>query len=368
MVGLYFHLPFCRKKCPYCHFYVIPDRSDFKKLLAETLPLEWERQRPLLQGKKIVSIYFGGGTPALFPPEEIAKILQMIRQDVEVDPTVEITIEANPEDGSESLFRALYMAGINRLSLGVQSLDDRSLAVLERAHSAKKAKEAIFAASVAGFQNISIDLMYDLPDQTEASFRYSLDQLRDLPIQHLSLYNLTIEPHTSFYRRQSSLRLPDSQTSLRLLHMAIQQLTAQGFVRYEISAFAKGNHQSRHNTGYWVGRPFLGFGPSAFSFWEGKRFRNVANLQRYARALKTGASPIDFSEELPSPRNEQELFAVRLRLFEGAHLTDYPHLPLETRQAITRWTQEGCLIQTGQTIQLTEQGALFYDTIATDLV
>jgi oxygen-independent coproporphyrinogen III oxidase len=367
-VSLYFHIPFCKKKCPYCHFYVIPEKGAHKELLASSLSIEWERQLPLLRDKRIVSIYFGGGTPTLFAPSGIAGLLSLIKNSgLHISPDCEITIEANPENSKQGLFEELAAIGINRLSLGVQSLDDRSLAILERGHGAKQAKAAILEAHSSGIQNISIDLMYDLPDQTEASWKYSLDQIPSLPITHLSLYNLTIEPHTSFYKRRKNLTLPVPATSLKLLNSAISALDNAGFKRYEISAFAKDGKESRHNIGYWTARPFLGFGPSAFSYWEGERFRNIANLQRYARALKHGESPIDFRERLPDPAAIKELLAVRLRLLCGVHLSDFP-LASETKSALEKWTKEGCLSFDGSRIRLTERGMLFYDSIAVDLI
>ncbi len=330
---------------------------------------EWEQQVSKLGTKKIASLYFGGGTPTLFAPEGIEEILNLVqRSGLCLEVNCEITIEANPEECSLALFSRLRKMGINRLSLGVQSLDDRSLAVLERAHLAKRAKEAIFEAHTAGFENISIDLMYDLPDQTEASWLYTLSQLKDLPITHLSLYNLTIEPHTSFYKRRKSLMIPDGETSLRLLEMAIETLERLGLKRYEISAFAKGGFQAIHNTGYWTGRPFLGLGPSAFSFWEGERFQNIANLQRYARILKEGKSPISFREKLPLLESLKERFAVHLRLFEGVPLKDFSPLPEELKKALDSWVQNGSILQDTNKIRLTPKGALFYDAIASDLI
>jgi oxygen-independent coproporphyrinogen-3 oxidase len=250
----------------------------------------------------------------------------------------------------------------------VQSLDDRSLATLERVHSAQKAKEAILSAQKAGFDNISIDLMYDLPDQSLASFRYTLDQLKDLPIQHLSLYNLTIEPHTSFYKRRKTLNLPDSDTSFLFLQMALETLEKIGLKRYEISAFAKEGFASRHNLGYWTARPFLGFGPSAFSYWKGERYKNVANLNRYAKALQEGLSPIDFRENLPYPQNIHELLAVQLRLSKGVDLTEFKNIPPDTLTAIERLINEGWLRREKTTIRLTEKGTLFYDTVASEII
>jgi len=361
VTSLYFHIPFCTKKCPYCHFYVIPNRLPYHhQLLSESIALEWERQWPLLQGKPITSIYFGGGTPTLF--EGIGKILEKIPHRT---PDCEITIEANPEESTPELFNRLRSIGINRLSLGIQSLDNRSLQTLGRIHSAEKGRQAILDAEKAGFQNISIDLMYDLPDQTEESWRYTLDQLHHLPIHHLSLYNLTIEPHTSFHKQ--NVQPLSGKRSLRLLTAALETLAALGLHRYEISAFALPGHESRHNTGYWTGRPFLGFGPSACSFWEGERFRNIAHLHRYAKLLKAHESPIDFRERLLYPAQVKERLAIQLRLKEGADLTSFD-LPLETRSAIEKLKALGLLQQEGAQLQLTERGMLFYDTVATELM
>lgn len=321
--------------------------------------MEWERQRPLLEGKTIVSVYFGGGTPTLFGAKAIGEVLSWIGP-IEA----EITVEGNPEDGSPELFSALKAVGVNRISLGVQSLDDRSLLVLERTHSAKKAREAIFDAHRAGIENISIDLMYDLPDQTEGSWRYTLDQLQELPIQHLSLYNLTIEPHTSFSKRK--LQLPKPEESLRFLHQAIETLGGLQFDRYEISAFARQGRQSRHNLGYWTYRPFLGLGPSAFSYWEGERFQNVANLRRFHQQLQTGQSPVDFREKLPYPQNFKERLAVGLRLKDGLLLPS--ELPSETEASLNRLIETGLILRTDDQVRLTERGKLFYDTVATELI
>lgn len=358
MISLYFHIPFCTKKCPYCHFYVIPDRLPYHKILSDALHLEWARQLPLLDGKTVASIYFGGGTPTLF--SGIGDLLAKIPRASDC----EITIEANPEESSLPLFSHLRSLGINRLSLGVQSLDDRSLQTLERIHSAEKARQALFDAEKAGFRNVSIDLMYDLPGQTEESWRYTLAQLPDLPIHHLSLYNLTIEPHTAFHKRR--VQTPSGNLSLRFLTAALTQLEAIGLKRYEISAFARLGRQSRHNLGYWTARPFLGYGPSAFSYWNGERFRNIAHLNRYARLLKENSSPVDFREQLPYPANIKELLAVRLRLVEGADLP--PLLPPETAAAIQKLQGQELLHLEAGRLKLTERGLLFYDTVASELV
>jgi len=361
--SLYFHIPFCTKKCPYCHFYVVPNQLRFHEILKEGLALEWIRQQPLLDGKQIISLYFGGGTPSLFGAVAIGEI---IKRCTHLADDCEITVEVNPEEASEQLFSDLKQVGVNRISLGVQSLDDRSLMTLERQHTATKALEALRNAEKAGIRNLSIDLMYDLPDQTEASWRYTLDQLADLPIHHLSLYNLTIEPHTSFHKRKNLLSFPTPEQSLRFLHLALESLEKIGLVRYEISAFAKPGFASRHNLGYWTFRPFLGFGPSAFSYWEKERFRNIPHLQRYTRALKQGESPIDFREKLSYPASLREELAVRLRVLSGCPLP--PSLPPDTAKALDSLIEQKLIVQTGQNIRLTERGLLFYDTVASELI
>lgn len=359
LASLYFHIPFCSQKCPYCHFYVVPNRPLFHQILKEGLDLEWKQRKKLLEGKELVSIYFGGGTPSLFP-HGIGALLKTISPS-----NCEITVEVNPEESSSHLFETLLSYGVNRLSIGIQSLDDRSLQTLERTHTAKQAIHSILEAEKAGFQNISIDLMYDLPNQTASSWRYTLDQLSSLPIQHLSLYNLTIEPHTAFYKRQKKLSFPDAKTSLQFLNDAVKTIEASGLKRYEISAFSKPGFESCHNLGYWTGRPFLGFGPSAFSYWKKERFCNVAHLQRYVRQLKEGKSPIDFRERLLYPRDVTELFAVRLRLLEGATIEQ---LPQETLDTIKRLVDQNFLQQNGKRIRLSEKGLLFYDTVAAEIV
>ncbi len=373
-VSLYFHVPFCTKKCPYCHFYVIPNQQNFHELLEQGFAREWDNYIPILKEKIITSIYFGGGTPTLFAPAGIKNILKRISESqIELTDSCEITIEANPEELEISLLNQLLEMGINRLSLGVQSLDDRSLETLERTHSAKKAELAILNAELAGFKNISIDLMYDIPNQTQASWNHTLSRIRSLPIQHLSLYNLTIEPHTSFFKRRKELTLPEPHMSIQYLFSLIQTMKDMKWKRYEISAFCKEGYASNHNLGYWTYRPFLGFGPSAFSFWNSERFQNVANIQRYAKALKDKQSPIHFQETLPYPQNIKEELAVRLRLLDGVDIDSIfspreKMLPQETLLAVDQLMQQGFLYKKGSHLFLSEKGLLFYDTVASEII
>lgn len=374
-ISLYFHIPFCTKKCAYCHFYVLPDKDPLKIQLMEGLRLEWEKRLPLLRGKNILTIYFGGGTPFLLGPPRIAEILDWIALDLHCDlQTVEITLEANPENISLELMQDYAQAGINRVSIGIQTLDEAILKALGRLHSPKTALNGVYTTAQAGIANISIDLMYDLPLQTKAIWKDTLDQIAELPIAHLSLYNLTIEPHTLFFKNQNQIRsqLPDEQASLEMYEAAVEKLEEKGLKQYEISAFAKGGAYSKHNTGYWKGRPFLGFGPSAFSYWEGKRLRNSANLSQYSKALKGGLLPVDFEERLAEEERKNELLAINLRLTEGVHLEEFQDkhgkLSQNTLENIKKLHNSGLISLDDEIVKLTKRGILFYDTVAVELI
>lgn len=359
--SLYFHVPFCTRKCDYCHFYVIPDHPRFHNQYITALQKEWELRSPILPPNKPLSIYFGGGTPSLLPPQTIAGIINWISPDKEC----EITLEVNPENVSYERMKAFKDAGINRISLGIQSLDDALLKILTRTHSAHDALQAIAIISNAGFENISIDLMYDLPEQTLSNWQTTLEKAIQLPITHLSFYNLTIEPHTAFYKKQKSLKLPDDQLSLDMLLLAIEILNKGGFSRYEISAFCRDGKISHHNSGYWTGRPFLGFGPSAFSYWNGSRFSNTAHLHRYAKLLQQGKDPVDFEETLPHFEKLKESLAIGLRRLEGVLLQEWPETIIK---GIEKLKNLELLQECHSFVQLTEKGLLFYDTVATEIM
>ena len=298
------------------------------------------------------SIYFGGGTPSLLGSDKIAEIMSWVNP----NPTCEITLEANPEHITLDLMKEYAQAGINRVSLGVQSFDPSHLITLTRMHTPGGAEQAIEHTLAAGIENISIDLMYDLPHQTLKTWEQSLIKATSLPIKHLSLYNLTIEPHTAFNKQKPPQ--PTQELSLQMLNLAVDHLEANNLQRYEISAFAKEGYESHHNIGYWTARPFLGFGPSAFSYWNHTRSRNCANLNRYARALETHDDPTDFKETLTPEKRAKEQLAIELRLSCG----------VKPNKLLEPLIKEGFCERVGNRIRLTERGKLFYDTVAELLI
>lgn len=344
-------------------------------MLMEGFQWELLHWKDSLRDKKLVSVYFGGGTPFLLGPERIQVLLNSIQEIIPYDPaTVEVTLEANPENITATLMQAYASAGINRLSIGVQTLDDSLLQTLGRLHNSQKSLDAIAISSQSGISNISIDLMYDLPGQTLGSWKNTLDKTKDLPITHLSLYNLTIEPHTAFFKYKKELLplLPDETTSLQMFELAQNTLNDAGLKQYEISAFARSNLHSNHNVGYWTGRPFLGLGPSAFSYWNKKRFRNIANIHRYHQSLKNTTLAIDFSEELPLPEQQKELLAIQLRLLSGLNLQEFQQknhsLPHDTLSTLEQLSQQGLISFENNHVALTQKGILFYDSIASEIV
>ena len=369
-LSLYIHIPFCTYKCPYCHFYVIHDKETLKDSLELALVKELAMWESAISGKKLISIYFGGGTPTLFGAERIRRTLDAIQKITPIPAECEITVEANPENVTLELMRNLHAAGINRVSIGVQSFQDSELQILGRKHKASLAEQAILTTHEAGFTNISIDLMYETPTQTMSSWEKSLEKIADLPITHLSLYNLTIEPYTPFAKKESELRklMPDDETGAAMYELAIDELNSLGLKQYEISAFCKDDLYSRHNIGYWIGRPFLGLGPSAFSFYDDKRFRNVANLVRYAKMVEAGDSPIDFTEEISKEKRKRELLALHLRLMKGVDLIQLGTLEAETIATLEKLKEIGLLVQENSTVRLTQKGIFFYDHVASELL
>lgn len=366
-LSLYFHFPFCHHKCPYCHFFVLQDHPSQQQKFLEALKLEWKQKKNLFQTKDVYTLYFGGGTPSRSPLilKEVLSWFELLPQ--------EITVEVNPEDLTEEKCIFLQSIGVNRLSIGVQSLIDTELRVLNRAHDAKNAFKRIQIA--ANFiPNISIDLMMELPDQTLNSFETSCQIAMQLPITHLSLYNLTIEPKTAFDRKKEHLipRIAKEKESLAMLRRAVEIFESHGLNRYEISAFSKKGYESKHNLGYWTGRPFLGLGPSAYSYWNQSRFQNICNLVKYSQSLKHCEVLLEQTETLEKKARIAELLAIQLRILKGVNLKQFQlrHGDLfpELMKKITALTHQKLLILEKNILKLSVKGRLFYDTVAESII
>ncbi len=370
-VSLYFHLPFCEKKCPYCHFYVIPPTDFHKKLLLEALFLEWTLLKEKLQEREIVSIYFGGGTPSLFL-EGVETILAWIYQSgISLANGLEVTLEANPDNLDMSKIGSLRNFGINRVSLGVQSFEEEELSLLGRTHNTHQVERVIESLIEKGISNISLDLMYDIPSQKRDSFKRSLRKIQTLPITHLSLYNLVIEPHTLFYKHRKKLEktLPSEKESSLMLQDALQILK-ETFFQYEISAFCKENLFSRHNVGYWIGRDFLGLGPSSSSYLSGVRRKNLSSILKYHKLLTQKKLPLEYEDVLSVYERQKELFCLKLRMIEGVFKESFSSL-LQVdsfQKKLQKLAQKGLLEENQTSWKLTEKGLFFHDEVASDLI
>ncbi|MFZ4772756.1 MAG: radical SAM family heme chaperone HemW [Chlamydiia bacterium] len=368
-ISLYIHLPFCRKKCPYCSFFVLPYSLEAEEMLVEALLRHLEIIEESFRGKRPVSVYFGGGTPSLVSLEGLAKIVGAVRRlPALFDESCEWTLEANPEDIDEGRAKSYSALGINRVSLGVQSFAPEELLFLGRAAGKSQSVKAIEAFHAAGIQNISIDLIFELMDQTVHDFAKTLDVVKELPITHLSLYNLMIEEGSSFYKKKESLekRRPTSEEGAKMVEKAIEKLNLYGFEHYEISAFCKNGLISRHNTGYWTARPFWGIGPSAWSFIDGERMQCVKNLKKYHEQLHSNSSPFCFTEKLDPIDLHKEELGLRLRLNTGL-AKEKIHLK-ESFTSIKNLIDKGWVEETSSTFFLTKTGKLFYDSVQMELL
>ncbi|MCM1300491.1 MAG: radical SAM family heme chaperone HemW, partial [Alistipes senegalensis] len=315
MAGIYFHIPFCKRVCAYCDFYKEVGTGRMDELVA-AMHRELERQRDYLGGEPVRTRYFGGGTPSLCPPDAIRRLLDRAAQLFDCSTVEETTLEANPDDLDGRYLAALREAGVDRLSVGVQSFDDDCLRLMNRRHTAAQAEAAIRMARDAGFENITADIIFGVPGFGGDSLRRTLDRLLAADVQHVSAYHLTVEPDTAFGRRaaRGTFAPVDETTSeceFRLVH---DTLCAAGFEHYEVSNYARPGFRACHNAAYWHGAKYLGIGPAAHSYDGRERHWNVASVSRYVE----GAPPEN--EVLTETDRFNEFVMTRLRTAEGIDL------------------------------------------------
>ncbi|MBC8455808.1 radical SAM family heme chaperone HemW [bacterium] len=323
---LYFHIPFCISKCDYCDFYSLPNKKTKIPDYFHSMNLEIEEwlDSTNLPNSPIKTIYFGGGTPSIAPVFEIGKILNNLKNKSGFAQTIEVTLEMNPGEISRQKLAEFFQIGINRISIGCQSFLDADLSNLGRIHSSKQALQVVELAKDVGFQNIGLDLIFGIPEQTFEDWKRNLTVATNLDVQHLSVYNLTPEKGTKFYESifSGDVKMPDEIIQERMFLLAQTILAEGGFEQYEISNYAKKGFRSQHNANYWSRTDYRGFGPSAHSFVDGKRFWNVRDLEEYTKRLLRGKSPIDSSEILSSAQKFTELVMMGLRTARGISMKD----------------------------------------------
>jgi oxygen-independent coproporphyrinogen-3 oxidase len=374
MAGIYLHIPFCKQACHYCNFHFSTSlqlKNDFLDALLKEIQL----QKEYLGTEMAETIYFGGGTPSLLQPGELKKILDTINQNFTISNEAEITLEANPDDIDMDTARLAgwRKAGINRLSIGIQSFREEDLRWMNRAHSAVQATESIRRSQDAGFDNLTIDLIYGTPGLSDEAWQQNVEQAVSLNIAHLSCYALTVEEGTalaSFIKKNKTTPVnPDDQA--RQFTLLINWLENAGYEHYEISNFALPEKRSRHNSSYWQGKHYLGLGPSAHSFNGHSRQWNITNNALYIQSLRNNTVSFE-KEELTATQQLNEYIMTRLRTMEGISMEEVTgrfgrsasvRLEIASRKFIsnkTMWIQNDHL-------RLTKEGKLFADGIAAEL-
>ena len=371
MAGIYLHIPFCKKKCHYCDFH-FSTKLDGQQQMVDAIISE-AKQRQSYLSETIETIYFGGGTPSLLTDAQLQNILQSLHEIFDVAADAEVTLECNPDDLNEANLTSFLKIGVNRLSIGIQSFDDEVLQFMNRAHNAKEAINVISLAQDVGFKNITADLIYGIPNKSFEYWKNQVDLMLKQNVQHISAYCLTVEPKTVFGHKKMKgelIELADEE-SLRQFNYLKDTLAINGFEQYEISNFAKTNAVSKHNSAYWLGKNYLGLGPSAHSYNGESRSWNIANNNLYVK--KIVANEAAFETELLSPSDKfNDYVLTRLRTIWGISKSEINNLAQEQSldefyQTCRNHISSENLRETEVGYFLTEKGKFIADRVAADL-
>ena len=369
---LYLHIPFCRQACHYCDFHFSTNTAN-KRAIVEAIAQEIILRQSYLPVKKLETIYFGGGTPSLLDESELDLLLSTIYAQFDVASDAEITLEANPDDLSKEKLEQLSKAGINRLSIGIQSFHEPHLKLLNRIHSAGEGENCVKTAQEAGIQNISIDLIYAIPAPDHSILLSDIQKAFELNISHISAYCLTIEPQTAFgsWLKKKKIKPIDEEFAASQFEILVGSLRENGFEQYEISNFARNQQYSRHNSSYWKQQPYLGVGPSAHSYNRVSREYNVSNNAKYLSSIQQDIIPASY-ELLSFEDITNEYLLTGLRTKWGVKQDELNSLSngrflLQHTKELKKLADKELIVIDNGIILLTEAGKLFADRIASDL-
>lgn len=368
MSGVYIHIPFCRQACIYCNFYFQAGKKQ-SEIICSALLREIDIKLNN-NSEQIDTVYFGGGTPSFIEPESIAKIIDRISELNGNKPFKEVTLEANPDDMSYENLKAWKSMGIQRFSVGVQSFFDKHLKWMNRAHSALEAQQALQLASEMGFE-LSVDLIFGIPECTDEEWRYSLEKALTYNIDHISCYSLTLEDHTPWKKlvEKNKYLPPDEDKAANQFAICMEVLRENGWIQYEISNYCKPGKMAVHNTSYWQSKPYVGIGPSAHSFNGTYRSWNVSDSNAYIESIEKGIIPEE-REELTTQNKHNEYLMTGLRTMWGVDLKkleDFQEISAQNLEKIDSYIVNGLLRKENQTIFLTDNGKMYADAIASDL-
>ena len=368
-IGIYIHIPFCRKKCDYCDFYSVTVDEKLIARYVSALISHIEESAERVRSN-IDTIYFGGGTPSVLGAKRLIAILKAVRKKYTVDKLAEITVELNPESTDLKLLKRLRRAGFNRVSIGFQSCVDGELEKLGRIHDFDSAKQAYFAARQAGFDNISIDMMYGVESQTMESLDRSLGEIISLEPDHISFYGLKEEEGTPLYNRWDK-ELPSEDEQADMYLRICEALGENGYEHYEISNWCRPGYRSRHNMKYWRLEPYLGFGPAAHADCFGVRYSNVRDIKSYIDGIESDTEIIDSFEEIPAKERAAEYIMLRLRTADGIIPEDLKRLyridPDNLLPTVDNYTAQGLMKNDG-VWTLTDNGYLLSNRIILELL
>ena len=323
-LGIYIHIPFCRSKCDYCDFYSLAGREDRMDDYQKALLAHMKETAPLARGFQVDTVYFGGGTPSYYGEKRLRALLKAAAKWFDLAKDAEVTVECNPDSVDRKMLLALRRAGANRVSLGVQSAHSCELESLHRPHDFAQVLAAVQAVRAAKLKNLSLDLIYGLPGQDMEGWQDTVEQVLDLEPEHLSCYGLKVEPGTPLdHRVVRGEKLPDDDLQADMYLWTVDRLAQAGYRQYEVSNFARAGFQSRHNLKYWMGRPYIGFGPGAHSDFGGRRYSFVRDLEGYISGVLGGGTIIDQSELIPQRERGSEYLMLRLRTTRGIEEWEY---------------------------------------------
>ena len=372
-LGIYIHIPFCRSKCDYCDFYSLAGRDDRMDQYQKALLSHIKETAPLAQDFPVDTIYIGGGTPSYYGAKRLKELLGVIRKLYKVEKDAEVTVECNPDSVDMKSLKILRKAGVNRLSMGMQSANACELERIHRIHTPQQVNEAATAARKAGFTNLSLDLIYGLPGQTMDSWKATVEHALSLIPQHLSCYGLKVEEGTPLAARVAQGEvLPDDDQQADLYLWTVGRLERAGYPQYEISNFAKPGFASRHNLRYWLTQPYIGFGPGAHSDFGGRRYSFVRDLDAYIQGVLQGGDIIDESEIIPKRERCGEYLMLRLRTVQGINEQEYrstyfmDFAPLQAR--LEQFRAQGWAEQTDGRWHFTPKGFLLSNQLIGDLL
>jgi putative oxygen-independent coproporphyrinogen III oxidase len=373
LAGIYIHIPFCKSRCIYCDFYSGTNFS-FLNRYVTVLCQELILRKDFLKGEKITTVYFGGGTPSVLSTCHFQQIFDALSANFDLSQCEELTLEANPDDLSDDFFQSIKIFPFNRLSVGIQSFNDVYLQFLHRRHTARQAIEAIARAKKYGFKNISIDLMYGLPDQTIGDWETTLQQALQLNVCHISAYHLIYEEGTCLWKMKEAGKVCeiDEELSVQLFEVLMTTLKANGFEHYEISNFALPHFRSRHNSSYWNATAYLGIGAAAHSYDGSCRLYNVADTQRYCEAIEQGTNCL-YTEKLTKNEQYDDLIITSLRTCEGLSIDNVRNLFGDEYvsyllQQAKPYLQNKTLCLTATHLKLSHTGIFVSDGIMSDLL